>query len=59
MLSHGPICYYSNKQYTISLSLAEAEYRGGVNVDTQYVWLQGILGELGLAFDSPTVKQSK
>ena len=22
---------------------------------TQYVWLQGILGELGFAFDSPTV----
>ena len=45
--------YSSNKQHTISLSLAEAKYRGAVNAATQCVWLQGILRELGIAIDSP------
>ena len=53
MLSHGPICWSSKKQHTLSLSSAEAEYRGAVNATTQCVWLQGILGELGFSFDSP------
>ena len=30
MLSHGTICRSSKKQHTISLSSAEAEYRGAV-----------------------------
>ena len=55
MLSHGPIFYSSNKQHTIPLSPAEVEYIGVVNATTQCVWLQGILGELGFVFDSPTV----
>ena len=55
MLAHGPICWSSKNQHTISLSLAEAEYRGEMNATTQCVWLQGILGELGFALDSPTV----
>ena len=53
MLAHGPIFRSSKKQHTISLSSIEAEYRGAVNAATQCVWLQGILGELGFAFDSP------
>ena len=44
-----------NAQHTISLSLVEAKYRGAVNAATQCVWLQGILGELGFALDSPIV----
>ena len=55
MLSHGPICWSSKKQQTISLSSVEVEYIGVVNAATQCVWLQGILGEIGFAFDSPTV----
>ena len=55
MLAHGPICWLSNKKHTISLSSAEAEYIGVMNATTECVWLQGILGELGFAFDSPTV----
>ena len=55
MISHGTICFSRNKQHTISLSSAEAEYRGVVNATTQSVWLQGILGELGFTFDSPSV----
>ena len=55
MLAHGPIYWSSNKRYTISLSSAEAEYRGVLNATTQCVWLQGILWELGFSFDSPTI----
>ena len=51
MLSHGPICWSSKKQHTKSLSSVEVEYRGAVNATTQCVWWQGILGELGFAFD--------
>ena len=55
MLAHGPICFSSKKKHIISLSSAEVEYRGAVNAATQCVWLQGILGELGFAFNSPIV----
>ena len=55
MLSHGTIFYSSKKQHIISLSSAEAEYRGAVNATTQCLWLQGILQELGVALDSPIV----
>ena len=55
MLLHGPICFSSKKHHTISLSSVEVEYRETLNTATQCVWLQGILGELGFAFDSPTV----
>ena len=55
MLAHGPIFWSSKKKHTISLSLAEAKYRGAVNAATQCVWLQGILGEIGFGFDSPIV----
>ena len=53
MLENGPICYSSNKKHTISLSSVEADYRGAVNTVKHCVWVQGILGELGFAFDSP------
>ena len=55
ILAHGPIFFSSNKQYPIFLSSAKAQYRGAVNAATQCVWLQGILGELGFAFDSLTI----
>ena len=55
MIAHGPICWSSKKHHTISLSPAEVEYRGAMNATTQCVWLQDILGELGFAFDSPTI----
>ena len=54
MFSEGPICWSSKKQYTISLSLAEAEYREIINVATQCVWLQGFFQEFGVTIDSPT-----
>ena len=55
ILEHVPICWLRNKQHTISSSLAKVKYEGEVNATTQCVWLQGIIGELGFAFDSPIV----
>ena len=55
MLVHGPIFLSSKKQQIIYLSSVEVDYRGAVNGATQCVWLQGILGELGFAFDAPTI----
>ena len=55
IISNDPIFWSSNKQHTISLSSAESKYTGAVNATTHYVWLQGILWELGVPFDSPTV----
>ena len=55
MLAQGPICFSRNKQHTISLSSTEVEYRGAMNAATQCLWLQVILRELGVSFDSPTV----
>ena len=54
ILAKGPIFQSSKKQKTISLSLAEAEYREAINAATQCVWLQGILWEFGVTIDSPT-----
>ena len=44
ILAHGPIFWSSKKQYTISLSLVESEYKGVVNATTQCLQLQGISG---------------
>ena len=55
MLVHGPMFCSRNKYHTISLLSVEVKYKGIVNATTQCVWLQGILGELGFAFDSPMV----
>ena len=55
MLAHSPISYSRNKQHTISISTADFEYRGAMNVATQCVWLQGIFGQLVFSFDSPIV----
>ena len=55
MIEHVPICCSSKKQHTISISSTYVKYRGAVNATTQCVWLQGILGEIRFAFDSPTV----
>ena len=55
MVENGSICYPSKKQHTISLSSSEEEYKGAVNATKQCVWLKGILGELGFAFNSPVV----
>ena len=47
MLVEGPISCSSKKHSAIALSSTQAEYIGVVNAATQYLWLQGILGECG------------
>ena len=39
MFGGGPICWSSKNKAAISLSSAEAEYRGAVNACIQAVWL--------------------
>ena len=55
MFGGGPICCSTKKQSAISLSSAEAKYRGAVNACIQAVWLQGILSEFDLGSTLSTV----
>eukprot|EP00253_Pinus_taeda_P006001 PITA_06001 len=54
-LGSGPIYWSSKKHAAISLSSAEAEYIGVVNITIQALWLQHFLIELGIQFHQPTV----
>jgi hypothetical protein len=47
-LGSKPICWLRKKQDSISLSSAEAEYRGVVNITIQAMWLQHFLTKLGI-----------
>ena len=53
MLVYGPIFCSSNKQHTIYLSSANAEYRGAVNASTQCVWLKAFFRSLMLHLIHP------
>ena len=55
ILAEGPISWSIEKQSAIALSSTEAEYRGVVNVATQCLWLQGILGECGFKSEFSTI----
>ena len=55
MLENGPIIYSIKNQSSISLSSTEAEYRGVVNATIECLWLQGILGEVGIESDTSIV----
>jgi hypothetical protein len=49
-LSSGPFCWSRKKQAIISLSSAEAKYRGVVNITIKAMWLQYFLTDLGIQF---------
>eukprot|EP00253_Pinus_taeda_P013354 PITA_13354 len=51
----SPFRWSSKKQAAISLSSAEAKYRGVVNITIQALWLQQFLTELGVQFHQPIV----
>ena len=55
MLVEGPISWSSKKQSAIALSSTEAEYKGVVNVATQCLWLQVLLGECGFESEFSTI----
>eukprot|EP00253_Pinus_taeda_P014829 PITA_14829 len=46
-LGSGPITWACKKQAAISLSSAEAEYRGAVEASKEDLWLRQILSEFG------------
>eukprot|EP00253_Pinus_taeda_P030087 PITA_30087 len=50
----GPITWDCKKQAAISLSSAEAEYRGAVEASKEALWLRQILSELGFEQQHPT-----
>ena len=53
-LGSGPITWACKKQSAISLSSAEAEYRGAVEASKEALWLRQILSEFGLQQQHPT-----
>eukprot|EP00253_Pinus_taeda_P027535 PITA_27535 len=53
-LGSGPITWACKKQAAISLSSAEAEYRGAVEASKEALWLRQILLELGFEQQHPT-----
>eukprot|EP00253_Pinus_taeda_P031679 PITA_31679 len=52
--SAGPITWDCKKQVAISLSSAEAEYRGAVEASKEALWLHQILTEFGFQQQHPT-----
>ena len=55
MFGGGPIFYSIKKHAAISLSSAEAEYRGAVNACIQVVWLQGIISLFDIGSSLSTI----
>eukprot|EP00253_Pinus_taeda_P014026 PITA_14026 len=53
-LGSGPITWACKKQSVISISLAEAEYRGVVEASKEALWLCQILSEFGFQQQHPT-----
>eukprot|EP00253_Pinus_taeda_P008546 PITA_08546 len=53
-LGSGPITWACKKQAGISLSSAEAEYRGAVEASKEALWLRQILSKLGFEQQHPT-----
>eukprot|EP00253_Pinus_taeda_P002954 PITA_02954 len=53
-LGSGPITWASKKQAAISLSSAEAEYRGAVEASKEALWLRQILSEFGFEQQHPS-----
>jgi hypothetical protein len=55
MLANGPISWRSKKQSIVALSTAEAEYVSLSSAAQEVVWLRGLLNELGLTQQTPTI----
>eukprot|EP00253_Pinus_taeda_P014518 PITA_14518 len=51
---YGPITWACKKQAAISLSSAEAEYRGAVEASKEALWLRQILSEFGFEQQHPS-----
>eukprot|EP00253_Pinus_taeda_P028708 PITA_28708 len=53
-LGSGPITWACKKRAAISLSSAEAEYRGALEASKEALWLRQILSEFGFEQQHPT-----
>ena len=47
-LAKAPVCWRSTLQSTVALSTTEAEYMALTEAVKEAIWLQGLLGELGI-----------
>ena len=47
-LAKAPVCWKSTLQSTVALSTTEAEYMALTEAVKEAIWLQGLLGELGI-----------
>lgn len=55
-LGSNPISWSSKKQQTVARSSTESEYESLANATTELIWIQSLLGELGIRLsDSPTL----
>ncbi|KAL5715795.1 hypothetical protein ACHQM5_017567 [Ranunculus cassubicifolius] len=54
-LSGGPVCWRSMLQFTVALSTTEAEYMAVTEAVKEAIWLQGLVGDLGIQQDTVTV----
>ena len=53
-LNGTPVAWSAKKQSTVSLSTCEAELYSLCEAVKEVLWLQGLLGELGVKFTTPT-----
>ncbi|KAK3010434.1 hypothetical protein RJ639_012523 [Escallonia herrerae] len=51
---HSLISWLSKKQFIVSHSSTESEYRAFANTTAELVWLRWLLGDVGVPFDSAT-----
>ena len=54
LLAGGPIAWKSQKQHSVALSTAEAEYVGESHCSTMIEWFRGLLQELNIPGTMPT-----
>lgn len=54
-LGTSHISWKSKKQHTVSRSSAESEYRSMASATCEIIWLRGLLADMGIFLDLPTV----
>ncbi|GMF31519.1 unnamed protein product [Phytophthora fragariaefolia] len=57
LLGGGPVVYKSNRQATVALSSAEAEYIALALATQEVLWLRNVLAEMGFSAEGPTTLQ--
>lgn len=53
-LAHNLVAWSAKKQTLVARSSAEAEYRGMGHATTEFMWIQSLLNELQVPYQTPT-----